>query len=392
MRLIEDYNLSTKEPDPELLLRIAADIGLSGKADSRSWKDLLTAQDRFPILIRLVNGKGVIVVDARSEGAGKVAILDPLERQAKIRWLGRQLFCRRWQGDVVFLQPLPAPTNEKLVAAIELQQQGQLEQAAQLFRDVLSREPHHPAALYSLAVLALNGGNPHDALQMTSVGIQDKTDFSPLWLAHGAALQALGHREEALLSYDEALRLQPDYIAALTNSGVLLRDLLRHRESIERFNRILTIDPTSTSALANTAVLLTEFKQSEQAIRMFERLLELKPNYDYGPGLLCYERLHICDWRDFERLSQEIVEGVRTGRRTCKTLAFMALSDAAEDHFKAARIFAESYCPRKPVSLWQGEHYHHDKIRIAYVSPGFARASGWPPDGRHLRASRQIAF
>lgn len=369
-RLINDYPLSVDEPDSALLLRIAADIGLSAKTDVLSWKQLLTQQNEFPILAHLSNGKGTIVVGVRAEGAGTVAILDPLEKQTKVRWFGRQEFCRLWRGEVVFLKPRPVlSSQDKLIEAIGLQRQDRLEEAAHLFREVLSVEPKHPAALYSLAVIALNRGNPAEVLSMTAFGIPAAPEFAPLLLARGAALQALGRKEEALLSYDEALKLKPDYAEALTNSGVLLRELLRHHEAIERFNRVLAIDPTSTSALANCAILLTEFKKSEQAIAMFERLLELKPNYDYALGLLSYERLHICDWKDFERLSQEIIAGVRSGRRTCKTLALMALSDAAEDHFKAAKIFAESYCPRKSVSVWQGEHYHHDKIRIAYVSP-----------------------
>lgn len=369
-RLITDYALAVEEPSSALLLRIAADIGLTATTDVLSWKELLKQQGEFPILARLSNGKGTILVGVRTAGAGTVALLDPLEQQAQVRWVGKQSFCRLWRGEVVFLKPRPVPSSQdKLMAGIELQRQDRLDAAAQLFREVLADEPNHPAALYSLAVIALHRGNPAEVLRMTASGIPGAPEFAPLWLAHGAALQALGRKEEALLSYDEAIKLKPDYIEALTNSGVLLRDLLRHHEAVERFNRVLAIDPTSTSALANCAILLTEFKQSEPAIAMFERLLELNPNYDYALGLLSYERLHICDWRDFERLSQEIIAGVRSGRRACKTLAFMALSDAAEDHLKAARIFAESYCPRKSVSLWQGEHYHHDKIRIAYVSP-----------------------
>ena len=369
-RLINDYALSAQEPSSALLLRIAEEIGLSAKTAVLSWKELLTQQGEFPMLARLSNGKGTILVDVRAEGAGTVAILDPLQKQTTVRWVGRQAFCRLWRGEVVFLKPRPVPSNQdKLIAAIGLQQQGRLAEATALFRELLAIEPNHPAALYSLAVIELHRGNPAEVLRMTALGIPAAPEFAPLWLAHGAALQALGRKEEALLSYDEALKIKPDYIEVLTNSGVLLRDLLRHREAIARFNRVLAIDPTSTSALANCAILLTEFKQSEQAIAMFERLLELNPNYDYAPGLLSYERLHICDWRDFERLSQAIIAGVRSGHRTCKTLAFMAISDDAEDHFRAAKIFAESYCPRKSVSLWQGERYHHDKIRIAYVSP-----------------------
>jgi predicted O-linked N-acetylglucosamine transferase (SPINDLY family) len=104
---------------------------------------------------------------------------------------------------------------------------------------------------------------------------------------------------------------------------------------------------------------------------MFERLIKLNPDYDYALGLLFYERMHICDWTDFATLTQQIVDGVRAGKRACKSLAFMSASDSASDHLLAAQVFARHYCPKNAKSFWQGERYRHEKIRIAYVSPDF---------------------
>jgi protein O-GlcNAc transferase len=349
---------------------MASDIGISPQVVILSWKQLLKRQDGFPLLAHLADGRGVVVVGVRATGAGKIAVLDPRVQPVKVRWMGRQSFCRHWRGEAMLFKPQAISSiQDELIRGIELQQQGQIEEAAQVFRAVLSIDPNHPAALYSLAVIAINDGRPDEALRLTQSGIAISPGFAPLWFAHGSVLQALEHKQEALDAFDAALRYQPDYVEALVNSGVLLRDFHRHHEALERFNRVLTIKPDHTTALANCAILLTEFKQSELAIRRFERLLELQPDYDYGLGLLCYERLHICDWTDYDRLTREIIEGIRAGRRTCKTLALMAICDSAEDHFKAAQIFAAGYCPRKPIALWQGERYQHDRIRIAYVSP-----------------------
>lgn len=262
-----------------------------------------------------------------------------------------------------------ASANDKLLKAIELQNQGKDDEAARLFRKILSSDPNNAGALYSLSVIALHDGNHTEALRLSKQGIKAAPLFAPMRFVHGAALQAAGRKEEAVKSYDEALEIDPNAVDVLLNSGVLLRDMHRHHEALERFNRIVGIDPNNASGLGNCAILLTEFKQSEQAIAMFERLLQIKPDYDYGLGLLAYERLHVCDWTGFEETSRQIIEGVRAGQRTCKSLAFMAISDSASDHLIAARTFAEHFCPRKPVSLWQGERYQHDKIRLAYVSP-----------------------
>lgn len=261
------------------------------------------------------------------------------------------------------------PPDDKLIQAIELQNKGELNAATKLFQEILALDPNNAAALYSMSVIALNSGNPTDAMQYSERGIRAAPQFAPLLYVHGAVLQAFGRKEEALRSFDAALEIQPEYVEVLLNSGVLLRGLFRHKEALERFNKILTIDPNNVAALGNCGILLTEFKQSEQAILMFERLIKLKPDYDYGLGLLFYERMHVCDWTDFEALSKQIVDGVRAGKRVCKTLAFMSTSDAASDHLLAARIFASHYCPKNPRNLWQGERYRHDRIRLAYVSP-----------------------
>lgn len=262
-----------------------------------------------------------------------------------------------------------ATQNGKLVQAITLQNRGDWAEAARLFREILADEPGNGAALYSLAVIALNQGNPAEGLAYCERGTRAAPHFAPLWFAQGSLLQTLGRRQEALASYDQALAIQPDYVEALVNSGALLRDLLRHQDALARFDRALALQPDYLPALANSAILLTEFKQGEQAIARFERLLQLNPGYDYGPGLLLYEKMHCADWNGFESARTAIVEGIRAGRKVCKSLAFMALSDSASDQFLCARLFAHYYCPPPGPPLWRGERYAHDRIRLAYVSP-----------------------
>jgi protein O-GlcNAc transferase len=261
--------------------------------------------------------------------------------------------------------------TDTLIRAIELQNQGQPQAAAALFQEVLDVDPANGPALYSLTVIALQSGDGALALDLCSRGVQANPQYAPLHYVHGAVLQGLERRDEALAAFDAALALQPDYVEVLLNSGVLLRAMFRHKESLERFNRVLAIDPNHISALGNCGILLTEFKQSEQAIAMFERLVELAPNHDYALGLLFYERMHICEWRGYDLLREHVIQGVRAGHRACKSLAFMSASDSAQDHQQAARIFANHYCPPRPVSLWNGERYRHDRIRLAYVSPDF---------------------
>lgn len=257
-----------------------------------------------------------------------------------------------------------------LFQAIQAQQEERVGEAERLFARALQLYPGHPAACYSLGVISLRREAPQEALHWASVGIAATPGYAPLHFLAGTALRTAGApAEEALRHFDRAVELQPDYIEALVNSGVALRDLLRHKEALERFNQVLAINPDHTTAIANCAVLLTEFKQGEQAVAMFEHLLRVQPDYDYGLGLLSFERLHMCDWRGYDEDVARILEGVRAGRRACKSLAVMAISDFAGDHYQAARTFADHLYRPAATPLWRGERYRHDRIRLAYVSP-----------------------
>ncbi|TAN50248.1 MAG: peptidase domain-containing ABC transporter [Methylococcaceae bacterium] len=103
-RLIDEYALTVDEPPSPLILRIASDIGLKARVDKLTWDKLLAQGGVFPILARLANGKGVIVVGVRTEGDKQVAVLDPSLGKAEVALLSREQFCRHWQGEVVFLK------------------------------------------------------------------------------------------------------------------------------------------------------------------------------------------------------------------------------------------------------------------------------------------------
>lgn len=263
-----------------------------------------------------------------------------------------------------------ARLRELLVQAVKFQSQGRLEEARKLFHVVLEVQPAHPAACYSLGVMALRSNNHGDARHWAKLGLEASPAYAPLHFLAGTAMRAAGADTATVLQfYDQAIALQPDYIEALINSGVVLRDAHRHREAFERFNRVLEINPAYPTALVNAGILLTEFKQSDQAISMFERLLQADPEYDYGPGLLLLERLHVCDWRNYDQTVADVLAATRSGKRSCKSLAMMAISDQAGDHYLAAKTFSQHLYRTSATPLWRGERYRHKKIRLAYVSP-----------------------
>lgn len=263
------------------------------------------------------------------------------------------------------------PEPSRIVRAVTLQNAGRIEEAEALFHQCLADNPNDPVALYSLGVIQMRRDDPQSAdaaLATTSHATRVVPQFALGWGLHGAVLQAHGRYAEALVAWEEALRLKPDYAEILLNSGALLRKLHRHAEALARFQQLLQLQPENKAALGNAAILLSEFKRTGDAIRAFEKLLELDPQVDYGLGLLLYERLHICDWQGYAELKSGIEQGLAEGRRTCKSLALMAVCDDAAAHQQSARLFAAQHFPPARQRLWNGEVYRHRRIRLAYLS------------------------
>jgi ATP-binding cassette, subfamily B, bacterial HlyB/CyaB len=110
-RIIQEYALGEEEPGSSLLLRIASEIGLKAKIVKITWEKLLAQGGVFPLIAKLRDGNSVIVVGAKAEGDGKVAVLNPKVSGTPVILLERAPFCNDWDGDVLFAKRSHALTD-----------------------------------------------------------------------------------------------------------------------------------------------------------------------------------------------------------------------------------------------------------------------------------------
>lgn len=261
--------------------------------------------------------------------------------------------------------------NQKTLQALAFQEQDQLLEASNLFKEILVVNSKHFPSLYSLSVIASKKEDYLEALSLIETAIQIMPSYAPAFFVKAVVLQALKRYDEALASYEQALIVNPDYFDAMNNRGNLLHEMKQYDQALASFGEILKRNPNADKALSNSGIILTLKNQYELSIDFFKRLLKANPDFDYARGLLFYSQLHCCDWQDFYENHDLITEGIQANQRACKSLAFMAFSNSASDSFKCAQIFAKQFFPAKPKAFWNGERYQHDKIRVAYVSPDF---------------------
>lgn len=83
---------------------------------------------------------------------------------------------------------------------------------------------------------------------------------------------------EALLCFEEALRLEPNDLGALSLKGYALDSLGQYREAIGCFDKILESEPTESNILINKGISLSHLGKYDEAIAYFDKVLDNEPS------------------------------------------------------------------------------------------------------------------
>ena len=92
---------------------------------------------------------------------------------------------------------------------------------------------------------------------------------------HGLSTWKAGDSEQAMTSFDEALRLDPQHRKSLLNSARVLLDTGRPREALERVERAMGLEPLSAEGLRLLGRARYEMNQIPEAIDAYQRAIAL---------------------------------------------------------------------------------------------------------------------
>ena len=95
----------------------------------------------------------------------------------------------------------------------------------------------------------------------------------------GDALMQSGQFAEALIHFQEAVRLEPTYVEAINNSGNAQQVLGRSDDAIASYRAALKIAPDNAEVHYNCGVVLQQRKQWHEAIEHYREALLIKPNF-----------------------------------------------------------------------------------------------------------------
>jgi predicted TPR repeat methyltransferase len=166
-----------------------------------------------------------------------------------------------------------------LQQAVELHQQGRLEPAQALYRQVLELNPRQFDALHLLGVIARQQGDCNTAIELISRALEVDNAQAAAHCNLGVALLDAGRADEALVSHERALALNPSYALAWSNRGNALRRLSRLDEALDSYQRALQFKPDYAEAHCNRAIVLQDMHRYLDALGAAEDALNIKDRY-----------------------------------------------------------------------------------------------------------------
>jgi aspartate beta-hydroxylase len=131
----------------------------------------------------------------------------------------------------------PSASNSETIDALvenarHWLQNGQLQLAASLYAEILHRSPDHPDALSFFGSQALNSRQFSQSIELFQRALAVDPGDARLHKNLGLALRGRGALPEALLAFDRALSLKPDYPVALLHKAAILEQTEKHKEAI----------------------------------------------------------------------------------------------------------------------------------------------------------------
>jgi tetratricopeptide (TPR) repeat protein len=121
-------------------------------------------------------------------------------------------------------------------------------------------------------------GRYEDAIASYDRAIKINPDLHEAWSNRGVALVNLGRYEKAIASYDRAIKIKPDLHETWYNRGVALGNLGRYEEAIDSFDRTIEINPDDHEAWYNRGNALGNLGRYEEAIDSYDRAIEINPD------------------------------------------------------------------------------------------------------------------
>lgn len=273
---------------------------------------------------------------------------------------------------------LQIPIPQAMQIAIDHHQAGRLDQAADLYQQILAAQPDHADALHLLGVLAGQMGRNDMAVELVARAIALSPANADYHCNLALYTQNLGRLDEAVARYRRALEISPGHAQAHFSLANLLKSQARHLDAIASYQRALELRPDYLEARINLGNAYKEIGHYDDAVACYQRALEIQPGLAEAHNNLGNA------WGDMGELDA----AVASYRRALELNPAMV---GAHDNILVTMHFQPAVSPRQILQetrQWDRQHAAplanpapprprdtapNRPLRAGYVSPDFRR-------------------
>ncbi|MDG2281877.1 MAG: tetratricopeptide repeat protein [Longimicrobiales bacterium] len=174
--------------------------------------------------------------------------------------------------------PLPRPQGNQLARARDLVQTGRIEEAIELYSEILGENPHNLRAHNNLGILLDELGQHHRAVEHLEAALEVEPDNVEVLTNLASALTELARFAGADASIRKALRLSPDDPSARLAQGILSFRRGLYIEAEEELRWVCERDPGLGEAFYYRAEALNRTSQFPEATELMLRAAALLPD------------------------------------------------------------------------------------------------------------------
>lgn len=167
-----------------------------------------------------------------------------------------------------------AVLQAKYRQALACHGKGDLDSAEVLYRQILERMPKSFHALHMLGVLRGQRDDWAESERLIGQAVGIDPSVAAAHANHGNSLRLMGRGDEAMASYDRALRLQPDNTRALKGRGLILWKRQQREETLACYEHVLRLEPDCADAWIMKGAALDALSRRDEAVASYRKALE----------------------------------------------------------------------------------------------------------------------
>ena len=171
--------------------------------------------------------------------------------------------------------------TSKLQDALKLLEEGLIEKAIEVLKQLVKEEPNLIEGWYNLGYALAENGEYEEAVKAYDEALAIDNFIFEIWYNKGAALYSMKDFEGARDCYEEeALEINPDDAEAWNNLGNCHSRLADGEAAIEAYTRAVALKPDYAEAFYNKANAHFIEEQDERAIAYAELAVQLNPELE----------------------------------------------------------------------------------------------------------------